>query len=301
MRNLIIGIIVALFSVANAAKDDLKFVTESADIKPIACKPQSQRNLEDLCKEVVKEKCSGEPTSACLNIDTGLINKRVSSPELNNKIYLATLNKFNTQKANYEKKCGTRFTDTTLVLEDFAVGVEEPKYDQVKNEVKIPNWMLFNSTSGEIDTLIAEQLSISCLYSLNNSDELIKLDIDAMKSRVENPNSVACRKLLNIVETNLKSIETEDQMNCREREYAKFSKDTCIEKYGTIKDAYSKLLFINDKSQFSHWTRGCHSPNKERLALNCYFKNPSSNFETKICAPKTRSGSSSADATAGGR
>ncbi len=303
MRNLIITIIVTFLGVANAANDDLKFVTESADMKSIFCKSQANKpQLDDICKAVVNEECPGEPTAACPSVvfkDRDNLIKRMSSPELRKKVYEATYEKFSTLKSNYEKKCGTRFTETKIVLTDFDTGLGDPEYDQVKNTVKIPNWMFFDSTSGGIDALLAEQLSYSCLYSQTNTDLLIKLDKNAKKHEIKKPDSDACNAALSIVEANLKSIETADQRNCRESAYANFGEHSCITKYDTVKKAYSNLLFMRDRTQVSHWSRLCSAGNKEQLAIKCYVKNPTSSFTTKICSSKAGSGSPSTGSSGG--
>lgn len=293
MRNLIITVIVTFLGVANAANDDLEFITESAETKSVFCKYETKRDFTAICKEVVKEKCPGEPGS-CPGRDTDAIVKRMSSSDLKKKINIAIYEKFNALKNNYGEKCKSRFSETELKLTDFKIGMGEPQYDQVKNVVKIPHWMFFDSTSAEIDTLLAEQLSYSCLYSQTDNDLLIKLDKKAKESNID-----ACNAALNIVEANLKSIETADQRNCRESAYANFGEHSCIKKYDTVKKAYSNLLFMNDRTQISHWSRLCNAGNKEQLAIKCYVKNPTSSFTTKICSSKAGSRSPSTSSSGG--
>ncbi len=337
MRNLIITVIVTFLGVANAAKDDLKFVTESSEIKPIVCKTESASKeespflTEEICNKVEKEKCGGKP---CASLDERkkIISERMdsdNSKELQKQIQKYANDKFKELKNKYKDKCGKRFATAKInfpyAQKDgrplISEGIGGPQYDQYKNIVQIPRWKLFDSTAQEIDELLIEQLGSACLFSKNwedsegdNYDEssFINLDryakaqdyvkdgmiVDPIKTGNER-----CAKAFKVVEQNLAKMETGDQKECRKKLYKnlKIKEPTCVQKYDDTKKAFTNLVFLEARTQVSHWSRGCSSSETVRFDMECYIKKPNSNFKRAICDPKAAKDQSDSSSAKGGK
>ena len=334
MRNLIITVIFIFLGVANAAKDDLKFVTDSADIKPIVCntesKPQEESPFltEKICAEVEKEKCGGKVCSNSAE-KRDLIIKRMSSDQgkdsLSVKVHIYTQEKFEELKRKYKLKCGNDFANAKLELTDeispdnksliMGDGIGGPEYNKLRNKVKIPRWKLFDSTAQQIDELLMEQLGSACLFdrSANEFPSLSRIDNDINLTRwhkkkrpiedkknleqLSNIELINCKIGLEKVEKRLATIETEDQRKCREGIFKNLKnvERNCFEKYVASKKAFANLMFLNERKQVSHWTRACSSPSgTEQLDMECYLKRPNSKFKSAICDPEAAKNSTGA-------